>query len=52
MIFISINIYVFCGKSERESWAKLPEPEMRSEGTLRKSNDQFTFIIDLIGDCL
>ena len=32
MIFISINIYVFCGKSERESWAKLPEPEMRSEG--------------------
>ena len=25
-------IYVFCGKSERESWAKLPEPEMRSEG--------------------
>ena len=32
MIFISMNIYVFCGKSERESWAKLPEPEMRSEG--------------------
>ena len=32
MIFISIIKYVFCGKSERESWAKLPEPEMRSEG--------------------
>ena len=32
MIFITINIYVFCGKSERESWAKLPGPEMRSEG--------------------
>ena len=32
VIFISINIYVFCGKSERESWGRISEPEMRSEG--------------------